>query len=761
VQRFQEAVDLTPEGHPDQARYLHDLAMSFSDRYRRLGDLGDLKASLHKRKEVVELTPEGHPDRAGCLQNLGVSFSDQYKRLGHLDDLEASMQKFQEALDLTPKGHPERVGRLQNLGVSLSDRFRRLGGLDDLEASVQRYQEAVDHTPEGHPGKAQCLHDLAMAFHDRYKRLGYLDDLEASLQKRQEVVKLTPEGHPERAGRLQNLGVSFSDRYKRLGDLDDLEASVQNFQEAVDLTPEGHPDRVKCLHDLAVSLSDRYKRLGVLGDLEISVQRFQEAVDLTLEGDPDQARYLDDLALSFSDRYRRLGDLDDLEASMQKRQEAVELTPEGHPERAGRLQNLGVSFSDRYKRLGHLDDLEASMQTFQEAVNLTPEGHPYRAQSLHALAVSFIDRYLMFRVSADLKAIHTHYITSFKQINFSPEASWKAALTWASFSEQFQPSDCSTAYSAAFHLLPDILWIGHAIPVRHDAIRRLDIGQATSRATRICITLSSLPSAVELLEQGLAITFQQMHQLKTDVDRLGPDQAETFNKLSSKLYSGTCTDPMKVANERKTLLEEIRQQPDLNYFLLPKPYHTLRHASQGGPVVILNSHTNSCDAIIILDPISDPVHVPLPNVTLDLLASQRTILKELLGYCNVRIRGESESTRLFGHRELFTSKTPEECFADMLTWLWTHIVTNVYQVLELVSASLILLVYINIYCSNSITSTMAGCGGCQLVHLQDCLCTQALQLINSSIHTQQHWGLFLMLMPRNHLALHLNVVLLE
>jgi hypothetical protein len=179
-----------------------------------------------------------------------------------------------------------------------------------------------------------------------------------------------------------------------------------------------------------------------------------------------------------------------------------------------------------------------------------------------------------------------------------------------------------------------------------------------------------------------------MLQLKTDADGLPPKYAEDLKKISLELYSGTATDPQKAARERNSLLEAIRKQPGLQYFLRPKPYSVLSGASQGGPVIILNSHTDSCDAVIILNPTADPVHVSLPNVTLHLLRSQQRVLKELLGHCNVRTREQSVATRLFGGRENFMSRSTKECFADMLTWLWTNVVNPVYQVLGSVSVNI-------------------------------------------------------------------------
>ncbi|KAJ7907861.1 CHAT domain-containing protein [Mycena leptocephala] len=268
----------------------------------------------------------------------------------------------------------------------------------------------------------------------------------------------------------------------------------------------------------------------------------------------------------------------------------------------------------------------------------------------------------------DLVAIHIHYNKSFKLSTYNPESSWQEALAWAYFSQEFQPSYCVPAFRAAFDLLPQILWMGHSIPLRHDAIQRLNVSDATSTAVRTCIGLSHFREALELLEQGIATIFQQMLQLKTDVDVLPPDQAKELLQLSSQLYGGTFTDPITITEDRNKLLKEIRKDPRFQYFLLPKPYNDLCHAAQGGPVIILTSHKDHCDALILYNPTSDPVTVPLPTATLELLNKQRDTLKDLLRYCHVRNR--------------FTHKPTKEYFEDMLNWLWMNVVDPVYQVLK-------------------------------------------------------------------------------
>ncbi|KAF7369513.1 hypothetical protein MVEN_00281100 [Mycena venus] len=299
--------------------------------------------------------------------------------------------------------------------------------------------------------------------------------------------------------------------------------------------------------------------------------------------------------------------------------------------------------------------------------------------------MSLTDRYHRLGHEKDLTAIHAHYAASFKITTDNPQGSWRAALQWASFAEKTEPLYCLSAYSAGFDLLPEILWIGHPIPMRHAALHESNIEQATSSAVRAYMTHSKLTSAVEIMEQGMATIFQQTLQLRTDVGELPMEQAQEFTRLSSKLHSGTITDTteiMDMVTRRNEVLAKIRQKPHLKNFLKPKPYHILRQAAQGGPVVILNSSGNHCDAILILNPISDPVHIPLPNVKLELLKSTQARLRELLGESNIRNRGQATSTRLFGKQEFFRTQTTEESFADMLSCLWMYVVAPVYQVLD-------------------------------------------------------------------------------
>ncbi|KIJ34392.1 hypothetical protein M422DRAFT_182179 [Sphaerobolus stellatus SS14] len=394
VLKLQEAVQLTPDGHPDKPSRLNNLGHSLFRQFEQLGDMTDLNQSVLMFQEAVQLTPEDHPEKPSRLNNLGNSLLRRFEQLGDRTDLnQSSVLKFQEAVQLTPDGHPNKPSRLNSLGSSLFTRFKRLGDMTDLNQSILKKQEAVKLTPDGHPDKPCWLNNLGNSLLRRFERLGDMTDLNQSVLKFQEVVQLTPDGHPDKASWLNNLGNSLFRRFERLGDRTDLNQSVLKFQEAVQLTPDGHPNKPSRLNNLGSSLLRRFEQLGDMTDLNQSVLRFQEAVQLTTDGHPDKPSWLNSLGRSLLRRFERLGDMTDLNQSVLRFQEAVQLTPDGHPNKPSRLNSLGHSLLRRFERLGDMTDLNQSVLKFQEAVKLTPGGHPEKPSRLNSLGCSLLTQF--------------------------------------------------------------------------------------------------------------------------------------------------------------------------------------------------------------------------------------------------------------------------------------------------------------------------------------------------------------------------------
>ncbi|KIJ29507.1 hypothetical protein M422DRAFT_269041, partial [Sphaerobolus stellatus SS14] len=115
--------------------YVSDYGRSLFMCYMQHGDMTNFNQSVLKFQEAVELTPDGHPDKPSWLNSLGSSLLTRFEQLGDMTDLNQSVLKKQEAVELTPDGHPSKPSRLNSLGNSLITRFKKLGDMTDLNQS--------------------------------------------------------------------------------------------------------------------------------------------------------------------------------------------------------------------------------------------------------------------------------------------------------------------------------------------------------------------------------------------------------------------------------------------------------------------------------------------------------------------------------------------------------------------------------------------------------------------------------------------------
>ncbi|KAJ7115469.1 CHAT domain-containing protein [Mycena epipterygia] len=692
--RFGAAVTLSPDGHPVKPSLLNNLGNSLLYRFKRLDGLDDLNQSILSIEAAVTLTLDGHPAKPSRLNNLGSSLLSRFERLGGLDDLNKSVLRLEAAVTLTPDGHPDKPPRLNNLGNSLLRRFEQLDGLDDLNQSLLRFEAAVTLTPDGHPHKPSWLNNLGSSLLSRFERLGSLDDLNKSVLRLEAAVTLTPDGHPDKPSRLNNLGNSLLCRFKQLGGLDDLNRSVLSIEAAVTLTSDGHPDKPFRLNNLGSSLLSRFERLGGLDDLNKSVLRLEAAVTLTPDGHPHKPLRLNHLGSSLLRRFERLGDLDDLNKSLLRSKAVVALTPDGHPDKPSRLNNLGISLSRRFERLGGLDDLNHSVLSFQAAVTLTPDGHPDKPLLLNNLGDSLLHRFERLGDLQDSQQLLLHYTSAACSATGPASVRFKAAKGWAKHAHIHQPSSILLAYTTAIELLPELAWLGLSISDRHHHL--LQAGQVVRDAASAAIAVHDYQKAVEWLEQGRSVIWGQLLNLRTPVDELReshPSLADQLVSTSTSLEtagnrSNAVAGDIKPQSlqsvaqqshalvlQRDDILQQIRELPGFQRFLLSKPVSELSLAAKMGPVAILNISVYGCDALILMPGLADEViHVPLADFTIhdaQALAELLASIVGTLGYSNrATMSREGDMAR-------------DDKFLLILSELWSKIVQPILNTLAI------------------------------------------------------------------------------
>ena len=217
-------------------------------------------------------------------------------------------------------------------------------------------------------------------------------------------------------------------------------------------------------------------------------------------------------------------------------------------------------------------------------------------------------------------------------------------------------------------------------------------------AAAAALDLGHPKTAVEWLEQGRSIVWGELFQLRSAYEELSsthPDHACKLRKLSAALDRAGVTREKSLSSlhrpresdlqqdadrhrmlaiERDKLLQEIRQLPGFERFLLHTEFSQLRASAHSGPVVIFNAAENRCFALIVRADVDHVIHVPLPNVTFQRCAGFKNMLKSLLGHARVLRCDDSE-------REGKSATQGRVSWEPVLSTLWNGVVKPVLTAL--------------------------------------------------------------------------------
>ncbi|KAF6749071.1 CHAT domain-containing protein [Ephemerocybe angulata] len=314
-------VEIASESERDPApdgvvAHLNDRGLERLSTFEKTGELSALADATTMLQQAVNLTPGGHPNLPSYLNNLGVVFTCRFERMGKLQDIFYAIAVQQRAVDLTPIGHARLPDRLNNLGLSFFYRFEQTGNLSDISHAIALQEKAGKLTPMGHADLPDYLSNLGVSFTSRFEQLGEISDLTNAIEAHRKVVKLAPKGHVNLPVYLNNLAKSLTLRFQRTGDLSDIADAIAVQQKGVNLTPTGHADLPARLNNLGSSFTLRFQQTGELSDIVDAFSFQQKAVDLTPTDHADLPRYLSNLGASFQLHFTSSGDIVCLESCL-------------------------------------------------------------------------------------------------------------------------------------------------------------------------------------------------------------------------------------------------------------------------------------------------------------------------------------------------------------------------------------------------------------------------------------------------------------
>ncbi len=685
VDAWRRAVDAAAPGHPDLAAYLSDLGVALRTRFEWAGDAVDLNAAVDAWRRAVDAATPSDSDLPGHLSNLGIALRSRFDRTGNTADLDDAIDAGQRAVHAAPPGDPNLPMYLSNLGDALRGRFDRAGNTADLDDAIDAGQRAVDAAPPGHPGFAGYLSNLGIALRTRAEWAGDAADLDDAVDAGRRAVDAAPPGDPG-FEYLSGLGVALRTRFEWAGDATDLDAAIDTARRTVDATPPGYPGFPRYLSNLADSLFRRAERARDAADLDAAIDTARRTVDATPPGQTGLASILSSLAGFLLRRAEWARNAADLDEAIDVGRRAVDAAAPGHPNLAAYLSNLAVALGTRAEWAGDAADLDAAIDTARRTVDATPSGHPDLAVYLSNLGSSLIRRAGRTGDAADLDAAIRCWRKASQVPAGTPLNRLDAAGNWGQAAAQAGLThQAAEGYKAAVGLLAQVAWHGLDRVTREEHLAHR-FGLAADAAA--CAVLDGRPElAVELLEQGRSVLWNQALNLRDDLSRLAeqaPDLARRLDSIRQVLdaplpsamslpepSSGNASAAdrtrqqqdavelrRRMARDWDDVLAQVKLLDGFKHFLAAVPYADLAAAATQGPVVIVNASQYGCHALIA-DAGRERVRVlTLRDLTLDAAIDRANGMLRVLA--DARRPGRSPQEREKDRRAIL----------DVLDWLW-------------------------------------------------------------------------------------------
>ncbi|KAG8780406.1 hypothetical protein FRC12_023064 [Ceratobasidium sp. 428] len=633
-----QAVSLASERDPRKPSMLGNLGSVHHTRYKHLGHTEDLELAIRYQTEANSLLPDEDPLKLVCLVGLGLSYASRYELLEQLPDIDMAIDCATEAVSRTADGHPDKPRLLANLGGAYISRYQSMAQLSDLDMALVCHQEAVSITPDGHATKPMLLCALGVAFLVRYQHFGHLSDLDTAINFQIHAVSFIPDTHIEKPCSLTNLGSTYHVRYMRLRQLSDLQESMNCQCQAVLLVPDAHPNKPAHLNNLASSHFTLYQHLDQPAELDLAIDLISRAISLAPESHAWRSKWINNLGNCYRVRYNHTRSISDLDIGIKQLHLAVSLMHDRYYHKSGALGRLAKTYHTRYRHLGEVNDLNSAIDCKHAALAGLSGHHPDRVVVISALGEYFWDRHQLLGSEADMSRSLDYFEQSAFSLAGNPKERADAARKWAIISAAYRPQSSLKAYRYYMSLIPQVIWLGFAAKERYERVA--DVTDTALEAASVAIAHREYGQALEWLEQGRSIVWNQLLQLRQPLDKLNTIDAPLAEELvhvASQLKCAASSEtivvevpespifPERAAQNRRRLAERWEELvkraqtlPGIDDFLAPKKASQLVAAARSGTLVTLIALADgACNALVVPRGSTDIAHVPLRSLSYD------------------------------------------------------------------------------------------------------------------------------------------------
>jgi len=664
VATAREAVEGTTAGTVEHAFARVQLGQALVSRHTATGDTADLDEGITHLSEGTTVIPDDMPGGATAIRALSVALYFRFTLTTDQALLDAAIHAARRVVAILPEGHPDLAQTLVSLGVALRDRAQLCGSVDNLTEAVDVLTQAVQAAAPSSPFYASSLGALSQALLTRFTLARQVADLDASIDLARKAIAAVPSGS-DPTGLTTLLGDALLARSEWSGSKADLDAGLEIARQAASTGARTDLATAEHLRTAAAALQMQYLRTEEPGLLDESVETARRALAATADGDPNTPLSLIFLAGALRLRCQDAEDDDGLEEAIELARRAVATAPPGYalgPMFAGEL--AATLFTRFVLSEGESQsDLDEAVRWFRTAIASSQES-PRKAEYQVQLAAALELAHELHGLARDRDEALSLYARAAESAA-SPVLRINAARLGADFAADFAPDAAADLLETAVRLLP--LAASRQLS-RSDQQHALEqFALLSNEAAELALTAGGpgAPArALSLLELSRAVLHGQALDTRRDLLDLqaahpalatrfvelrdlldAPDALESKGGASVVLGSplaltqavlregnglaasgadgrrpGNGPDRFQANRDFSVLLDQIRQQPGFESFLLPPPPAELTRQAAQGPIVAFNIGRSRCDALIVVP--SGVEHVPLPALNVEELVSQ-------------------------------------------------------------------------------------------------------------------------------------------
>lgn len=520
-------------GSAAYADAVFNLGASMIIQYQRSGRAEDLDAAVEIASQAVTLSPQD----ASCSANLSEVLLLRFLRSHDPGDLDAAVEARRHALSLAPAGSPNRYEYIRKLIHALTQRIKLSGRPSDASEAAMLVHllpsrvYAAGRTTHETANPAGCILDLVEALKERYLHTGSRALLDAAV----DILR-----NPWNGEELATLRLARADaldlRYSVAGSRSDLEEAILTTRDALSDLLSGAPNHANALALLAHLLTKRSAHLHGgpwhnPEDIDEAVTLARKAVSEAVSGEADHEYSLDRLRSALARRYSERKTRQDLDAAITASNELVSGTSTQAAEEwasvaAGHADLLHI----RYNADGDRADLNRAITLQRRVTHRTPEGHRLRGLRLACLGMWLYERCKAIDGETDAHEAMAALESAASSSSTPSQARLFAARAWGqALAEHGDWASALGAYRIAIAQLPALVWRGIGRASQED--RLTDVYQLAQDAAACAIAAGHPEEAVELLDQGRSILWNQADETRLATESLRQADSDLADRL--------------------------------------------------------------------------------------------------------------------------------------------------------------------------------------------------------------------------------------